>query len=204
MATITYMNQGAVRNQPLDPRLVQIYQAAAAAAGIDEIRVISGGQPVTGTNRVGSHRHDLGGAGDIQLVKNGRVLSQSNAADIPFFEKFANTAVRSGAVGVGAGPGYMNPETIHVGFGSPGVWGEKGGAPAEWLVRAAGAASPPGPGAGPGSEMFVPPTMAPSMGNLMGGIMAGSPFGVTPGGMTIYGGQPAKMNPFFTPEMRSM
>ena len=135
---INYANKGSIRSQPLAPKLEGLLGQAAQAAGIDEIRVVSGGQPSSGPNRTGSHRHDDGGAGDLQLVANGHVLDMTNAADLEIIKKFISEAHRLGATGIGASPAYMGSRTFHVGFGTPAVWGAGGqgkNAPA-WLVAA--------------------------------------------------------------------
>lgn len=139
-ARVTYANQNATRNQPIMPQLNNIYTQAANAAGIDEVRVISGGQPATGPNRTGSHRHDHGGAGDIQLIVGGRALDTRNPDDLAKIERFVATAWKLGATGIGAGEDYMGSRTLHVGFGTTAVWGKDGSrqfAPA-WLRRATG------------------------------------------------------------------
>jgi hypothetical protein len=134
---LTYLNQNATRNLPLSDQLAALYQQAAEAAGIDEIRVGSGGQPATGKRRTGSHRHDWGGAGDIKLVKDGRVLNFNKKEDLPIISSFVSAARGAGATGIGAGESYMGPETLHVGFGNPAVWGGTKRQPVpEWLRNA--------------------------------------------------------------------
>lgn len=136
---LTYNNQG-TRNLPLSEQVARIYELAAQAAGVDEIRVTSGGQPSSGPNRTGSHRHDAGGAGDIQLVKNGRVLEFTNPEDLPYFSNFVSAAKGGGLTGFGAGTDYMGNSTIHAGGGSSAVWGAGGSgknAP-DWLRQAYG------------------------------------------------------------------
>ncbi len=147
MAVVQYFNQRATRNDPLDPNLVALYEQAAAAAGIDIIRVVSGGQEAAGEGgkRTGSTRHDHGGAGDIQLVKNGRVLDSNDANDLQFIKSFISHASGLGATGIGAGTSYMGSRTFHVGFGPRATWGgvPKDGRPAPpppaWLLEAVGA-----------------------------------------------------------------
>ena len=139
-ARISYTNQHAIRNRPVMPALANIYTQAANAAGVDEIRVVSGGQAKIGSGgkRTGSIRHDEGGAGDIQLIKDGRVLRIDNPADLPIIINFLRSAYQLGAGGIGAGVAYMGSSTFHVGFGPPGIWGKDGkraNAPA-WLVEA--------------------------------------------------------------------
>lgn len=137
---LIYANQGSIRNKPLMPSLVKIYEQAATKAGIDAIRVVSGGQEATGSHRTGSHRHDLGGAGDIQLLRGGRPLDFTNKDDLPIIQNFLRESNALGARGIGAGSGYMGNTTYHVGFGSPAVWGGEGksaNAP-QWLRDAYG------------------------------------------------------------------
>ena len=182
---LRYANQSATRNQPLDPRLVQAL-GYLGPMGITA-EVFSGGQDATGPNRVGSHRHDHGGAGDIRFYKDGRALSWANPSDLPAFQEIVKQGKAAGITGFGAGPGYMGEGTMHVGFGSPGVWGAggKGANAPEWL-RAAynGSASGTLPAAtvpdvadGPkGQEVYSPPsqpvdnTMVASTGGPSGSV----------------------------------
>lgn len=130
--------QGAVRNLPISDDLRNILEYAARTAGVDQIRVFSGGQPQAGKRRTGSHRHDLGGAADINLVVNGRELDFNSPQDRDVFAAFAEAAAQAGATGIGAGKGYMGSNAMHVGFGNKAVWGRGGhtaNAP-EWLVSA--------------------------------------------------------------------
>lgn len=141
---VQQQNYARVRTQPISQRLQSLYDAAASEAGIDEVRVFSGGQPSTGLNRTGSHRHDNGMAGDITLWKDGKMLDWANKADLPTVQAFVAAAVRNGATGIGAGPGYMIPGSLHVGFGdhpkgAPMLWGDDGEAKnaPKWLETAA-------------------------------------------------------------------
>src|SRR5688572_32826248 len=98
---IRYANQGATRNQPLDPKLAQ-------ALGLLKDRgitaeVFSGGQDATGPNRVGSHRHDHGGSGDMNFYQGNRKLDWSNKEDVPIFEQSVAKAKANGVTGFGAG-----------------------------------------------------------------------------------------------------
>lgn len=155
MAELVYQNQGATRDNPVSDRLGSILTTAAQRAGIDEVRVISGGQEPRGASRenifgrygrTGSVRHDRGNAADIKLVVDGRVLDFTKPADQAIFSQFVTAATALGATGIGAGTNYMGPQTIHVGFGAPATWGAGGksaGAP-EWLrtAYAAGQSAP--------------------------------------------------------------
>lgn len=133
---LRYANAGATRNQPLNPRL------AEALRFLDEMgitaEVFSGGQPSSGSNRVGSHRHDHGNSGDVNFYKDGRRLSWANEADRPIFEEIVKRGKAAGITGFGAGPGYMGEGSMHIGYGTPSVWGAGGrsaNAP-DWLRNA--------------------------------------------------------------------
>lgn len=140
---LRYANQGAIRNQPLDPRLVSALGFLGPMGVTAE--VFSGGQDAEGPNRTGSHRHDHGGSGDMRFYRDGRQLDWANADDRPVFEEIVRRGKASGITGFGAGPGYMGAGTMHVGFGTPSVWGAGGksdNAP-DWLRTAYnGVASP--------------------------------------------------------------
>ena len=150
--SLTYNNRGQGRSEDLDPRLVQILQAAAYEYGLN-VSVGSGGNPMSldefesypadrrttdytagGTRydyldgelvRVGSTRHDNGGAADIALTdaESGRTLSKANAEDRERIQAFLNMARALGATGIGVGEGYMGNSTFHVGFGNEATWG---------------------------------------------------------------------------------
>ncbi|NSZ64611.1 hypothetical protein G6L16_021450 [Agrobacterium tumefaciens] len=102
--------------------------------------VFSGGQPgiEEGGNRVGSVRHDHGGAGDMFFYKDGRKLDWANDQDRPIFEQIVSQGKANGITGFGAGPGYMQAGSMHVGMGKPGVWGAggKGDNAPSWLQSA--------------------------------------------------------------------
>lgn len=137
-ASIIYTNQNATRSLKIPPRLLNIIQAAGKQAGIDRIEIFSGGQVPKGQQgpRTGSTRHDTNvGAADVNLYVGGQRLSA--AQKDPRIAAFIQAARALGAVGIGAGPGYMNGG-IHVGFGKPAVWGKGGsGANAPGWVKAA-------------------------------------------------------------------
>ena len=162
---LTYANQGKTRSLPLSEEVAKAYELAAQQAAIDEIRVLSGGQPSTGPNRTGSHRHDEGGAGDIQLVRGGSVLDFTDPEDLPIIQKWISAAKQSGLTGFGAGEDYMGKSTIHAGGGAPAVWGA-GGASAnapDWLKQAVGTTltSTPTPTSAP-VETAAAPTEKPA------------------------------------------
>lgn len=134
---LRYSNQGAVRNDPLSPQLVDA-MSFVKDMGIT-MDVISGGQesnrPGEGT---GSTRHNHGNSADVDFYKDGRKLDWNNAADLPILQDIVRTAKSRGVTGIGAGDDYMGPGRFHVGFGAPAVWGAGGksaNAPA-WLREA--------------------------------------------------------------------
>lgn len=159
---LLYANQGSIRNKPVMPNLAKIYEQAATRAGIDAIRVVSGGQDATGPHRTGSHRHDLGGAGDIQLLVGGRPLDFTNKADLPIIQNFFREGRALGLTGVGAGSGYMGNTTYHAGFGPVSVWGAGGrskNAP-QWLSDAFGSAKGVSLASAPGAGLSAPTVSA--------------------------------------------
>jgi len=144
---ILYANQGATRSQPLSDDLVQTL-SYLPELGL-QAEVFSGGQPTAGNGpRVGSVRHDHGNAADLFLRKDGQRLDWANPQHQPIFEQVVQRGRAAGLTGFGAGEGYMQPGSMHVGFGNPAVWGAggKGENAPDWLRRAFGAA-PSGGGA---------------------------------------------------------
>jgi hypothetical protein len=118
---------------------------AAHEAGVEIVRITSGGQPGSRGQRIGSNRHDGGNAADLEPVARGRTLDFTRPADLGAICRFVASAAACGATGIGAGVNYMGPQRLHVGFGNgPNdtmqvVWGE-GGAAAnapDWLREAA-------------------------------------------------------------------
>lgn len=133
---IRYNNKGAVRSQPLDPKLANALSYLKDMGLTAE--VFSGGQPETGPNRTGSHRHDDGGAGDVRFYKGDKMLDWANPDDVPVFQQIVQRGKAAGLTGFGAGPGYMSPGSMHLGFGTPAVWGAGGtGATAPTWLKAA-------------------------------------------------------------------
>jgi hypothetical protein len=122
--TLVKQLQSGVRNKPLAEELTKQLAYAAKQVGVIA-EVVSGGQPESGPNRVGSHRHDLGRSADLKLrdPKTGLILSMNNPEDRARMEQFVRESVHAGATGVGAGVGYMGPETMHIGGGTPATWG---------------------------------------------------------------------------------
>lgn len=133
---LTYSNQGATRNMPLSDELVNAL-GFLPEMGIG-MEVFSGGQPSSGPNRVGSHRHDDGMSGDVFFTMDGRRLDWRNPEDIPILQEIVRRGKSNGLTGFGAGEGYMQPGSMHIGFGAPAVWGAGGrGATApNWLSQA--------------------------------------------------------------------
>lgn len=135
---LKYSNQGATRNDPLDPRLVDA-MSFLPEMGVS-MDVISGGQEAAGEggSRTGSTRHDHGKAADVDFYKDGRKLDWNNEADLPILTQIVQTAKSRGVTGIGAGDDYMGAGRFHVGFGNPGVWGAggKGANAPGWLVSA--------------------------------------------------------------------
>ena len=135
---LKYSNQGATRNDPLDPRLVNA-MSFLGDMGIT-MDVVSGGQEAAGQggSRTGSTRHDHGQAADADFYMGGRKLDWNNPADLPILTQIIQTAKSRGVTGIGAGDDYMGAGRFHVGFGNPAVWGAggKGANAPDWLVAA--------------------------------------------------------------------
>lgn len=132
---IRYANQGATRNQHLDPKLVSALSFLGDMGITAE--VFSGGQPAKGSGlpRVGSTRHDHGNAGDMFFYRGDEKLDWSNPEHLPVYQEMVQRGRANGVTGWGAGDGYMQPGSMHVGFGSEGVWGAggKGDNAPQWL-----------------------------------------------------------------------
>lgn len=141
---LRYANSGAKRNLPLDPELVSKLNFLQKMGVTAE--VFSGGQVDKAAaargegRRTGSVRHDHGNAGDMRFFMGDRRLDWANPQDLPIFEEIVRRGKGAGITGFGAGPGYMEQGTMHVGMGSPVVWGKGGDSnntPA-WLRKAYG------------------------------------------------------------------
>ena len=122
---LDYANQGAIRNDPLHPKLVEALGSFLPQMGVT-MQVFSGGQEAYGPSRTGSHRHDNGNAGDVIFFKDGRQLDWANPEDRPIFQEIVQRGKKAGITGFGAGPGYMQQGSMHLGFGAPAVWGDGG------------------------------------------------------------------------------
>lgn len=136
---LRYNNKGATRNKPISDDL-RGRLGYLNDMGIT-MEVFSGGQDgiETGSKRrVGSTRHDHGEAADVVFYKDGRRLDWANEADQPVFEEIVRRGRAAGVTGFGAGPGYMQQGSMHIGMGAPGVWGAGGkGANAPVWLKAA-------------------------------------------------------------------
>lgn len=111
-----------VRKGALDPRLRDALAYASEQTGLRAL-VTSGGQRMAGApGATGSHRHDLGRAGDFNLVdEKGNTVSPND----PRALRFAEEAATAGAGGAGAS--YMSdPTKIHMGITGSGAEVGKG------------------------------------------------------------------------------
>lgn len=118
-----------IRDLPIASNLKQQLSYAAEKTGV-KVEIFSGGQPGIGTStkRTGSTRHDFGNAADIKLYTldnkgNKRYLDMTNQNDRKVMQDFVKHSVHAGATGVGAGVGYMGPNSLHIGGGKPASWG---------------------------------------------------------------------------------
>lgn len=133
---IDYANQQAIRNKPLNPELVKAL-GFLPEMGVT-MQVFSGGQDAHGPNRTGSRRHDHGQSADVFFYKDGKKLDWRNPSDVPVFQDIVTRSRANGVTGFGAGDGYMQPGSMHIGFGKPAVWGAQGkGANAPGWLRSA-------------------------------------------------------------------
>jgi hypothetical protein len=135
---LRYANQSATRRLPLSDEMLNA-MSFLPELGL-QMEVFSGGQPAIGTSnaRVGSTRHDHGKAADVFFLKDGQRLDWSNPEHVPVFQEVVRRGKQAGLTGFGAGPGYMQPGSMHIGYGAPAVWGAGGSranAP-DWLVQA--------------------------------------------------------------------
>lgn len=162
MDWLRYSNQNAVRNQALSPNLLRAL-SFVPDMGLS-MEVFSGGQPGKGTSphRVGSTRHDHGNAADVFFYQDGRKLDWANEQDLPTFEEIVRRARANGITGIGAGPGYMQPGSMHIGFGDEAIWGDNGlgvNAP-EWLRNAWAGNQSETPPTIVNNQSETPPTIA--------------------------------------------
>jgi hypothetical protein len=184
---------GATRNLPIAPTVNAQLDKAATTDGNLRVEVFSGGQPSTGENRVGSHRHDQGEAADIQLrdTRTGQLLDMRKPEDQARMKNFITAAVAAGATGVGAAEDYMGPHGIHIGSGPPAAWGRDGSsANAPGWVKGAfdagrkqvGTQPPPGAPAAPAAA--VTPAAPAATNALVPGqaVLGNTPLDAVPGG----------------------
>lgn len=174
---LRYSNKSKIRNKPLSPELVNKLGNFLPGMGL-EMEVFSGGQDGIGegNRRTGSVRHDHGGAGDAFFYKDGRRLDWANPQDLPIFQDIIKNGRAAGLTGFGAGPGYMQPGSMHIGMGGNSAWGAGGrskNAPA-WLTEAYNAK----PGVTLNSAPVpasATPTPSPSPLGTLGAIMGAGP-----------------------------
>lgn len=129
------------RNKPIQEKLFQILTSAAQTTGV-RVVIFSGGQPrYPNGPRVGSTRHDLGYAADIDLytkilptknateaalarldaggtsaenIQEEGPLNVENPRTAPIVIAFAQACFEAGATAIGAGNGYMGGDSLHV------------------------------------------------------------------------------------------
>jgi hypothetical protein len=136
------MQNNGKRNLPLNSNLNAALNSVLPNLGLTAV-VTSGGQ-VTAEEaargegqRTGSVRHDLGGAADVQFqTTDGRTLSWENPQDVPLLQRAVSELKGQGLTGFGAAGDYMGATTTHIGYGTPAVWGAKGGRPYQALLDA--------------------------------------------------------------------
>lgn len=135
---LRYSNQGAIRSKPISGGLLDAL-SFLPEMGV-QMEVFSGGQAPKGSGgpRTGSTRHDHGNAADVFFHKDGRKLDWGNPNDVPIFQSIVQKARANGVTGFGAGDGYMQQGSMHIGFGNDAVWGAggKGANAPDWLSEA--------------------------------------------------------------------
>lgn len=175
----SYSNQNATRNLPISPKLEQA-MSFLGDMGVT-MDVYSGGQEATGSQRVGSTRHNHGNAADVMFYQNGRMLDWNNSADIATLSNIVAQAKTNGVTGIGAGNDYMGPGRVHIGFGAPAVWGAGGSsanAP-DWLRSAYYGAKPTPPAlVGINTAIAPKPAAPPQRGTGLAGLLASAPAGI--------------------------
>lgn len=136
------MQNNGTRNRPLNNDLNAALNSTLPKLGLTAI-VTSGGQVTADEaaqglgNRTGSTRHDHGGAADVKFrTTDGRILSWKNPQDVPQLQAAVTELKKAGLTGFGAGSDYMGATTTHIGYGTPAVWGSKGGKPYQALLDA--------------------------------------------------------------------
>lgn len=161
---LVYNNKMAKRNLPISPALrtkmsflrdmgVTMEVRSGGQKSAAELKKEGEGLGLSGAEltkyindrRTGAENHDHGGAADVVFLRNGKPLDPNNPEDIPYLVEIAQRAWDAGVGGIGAGPGYMGGgAVIHIGGGSPRVWGSggKGENAAQWLKDAVAGRAP--------------------------------------------------------------
>jgi hypothetical protein len=134
------------RNKPIQSRLRNVLNRAAAKCGLSEVQVYSGGQDAIGRGkrRTGSTRHDNGWAADVDIFVNGKIQSSDNTVGREKIAEFISHCVSLGARGIGHATKkgvYMGPTRTHIDLHGPNlaIWSHvKRGKPKDpWVVAAA-------------------------------------------------------------------
>lgn len=120
---VSYALRGKVRHLPVSRTYVQTISGIASeiAPGL-EVRITSGAQAAEGSERIGSHRHDVdpktgeGQTADMVLVLNGRAILPAQNQKL-----YADFIERSAAAGM-TGIGHYS-WGIHIGGGEEAAWG---------------------------------------------------------------------------------
>lgn len=142
---ITETHNG-TRNQPLNQKLRTVIANGLAGTGLNW-HSFSGGQPVSGPNRVGGPRHNGGNASDGEFKDvSGRSLDGDNPTDRAKIAQALSKLRQAGILGVGwdssrTGKGhYMGSQRFHVDVYGPGVWGasKSSDSAAPWVIQALG------------------------------------------------------------------
>lgn len=133
---ISYDLKGKTRNQEASKELTNSVTPVLAEMGIT-MKVHSGGQDPKGKT-VGGPRHNHGNAVDADFFIGDTQLDPNNPEHVPILTEMVQKMKANGVTGFGNGEGYMGGKRMHIGFGSPGVWGkdETSNSAAKWLKDA--------------------------------------------------------------------
>ena len=182
---VQYANQNGKRNLPLDPNLDQTLNSVLPKLGLTAV-VASGGQSskeefANGTAKsrgyVGSPRHVHGNAADVKFqTVDGRTLSWENPQDVPMLQSAVRELKVAGLTGFGAARDYMGADTTHIGYGTPAVWGKKGGKPYQALMDAYSSAQSSSTGSGPTVERAAAARSMPAYQAAMDAIASGQAY----------------------------
>lgn len=105
-----------IRDQPVQPAIMARLSGIVSEMGSDlGIVVTSGGQPSTGDDRTGSHRHDDGNSVDFYLTQNGQRVNPGD--DKALYSQFIENSA-----GDFEGMGHYS-WGMHVGGGGAAFWG---------------------------------------------------------------------------------